>query len=126
MARKDSRGYNRPDMARHSTQMCEKFQAALDLLAKRWTGQIVHALLEEGPLRFGELSARIEVVGDKMLAERLRELEQHGIVERRVIEKPIGTEYELTQKGRALSRGFGAVERWADDWLDAPRKANAR
>ena len=115
-----------PPMGRHSSQMCEKFQAALDLLAKRWTGQIVHALLAEGPLRYGELSARLEVVGDKMLAERLRELEQHGIVERRVIEKPIGTEYELTQKGRALSRVFGAVERWADDWLDAPRKANAR
>jgi DNA-binding HxlR family transcriptional regulator len=113
-------------MARHSTQMCEKFQAALDLLAKRWTGQIVHALLEEGPLRFGELSARIEVVGDKMLAERLRELEENGIVERRVIEKPIGTEYELTEKGRGLSRVFGAVERWADEWLEAPRKVNAR
>jgi DNA-binding HxlR family transcriptional regulator len=106
--------------------MCEKFQAALDLLAKRWTGQIIHALLT-GPLHYGELSGRLEVVGDRMLAERLRELEENGIVERRVIVKPIGTLYALTRKGRALSRVFGAVERWADTWLPAPgRKASAR
>jgi len=108
--------------------MCEKFQAALDLLAKRWTGQIIHLLLEEGPLRFGELSARLEVVGDKMLAERLRELEENGIAVRRIIEKPIGTEYALTEKGHALSRVFGAVEKWADEWLPEGehRKARAR
>jgi DNA-binding HxlR family transcriptional regulator len=115
-------------MAPHSTQMCEKFQAALDLLAKRWTGQIIQSLLE-GPLRYGELRSRIEVVGDKMLAERLRELEGNGILERRVLEKPIGTQYALTKKGRGLSRVFGAMSRWADEWLDgppAPRKAQAR
>jgi DNA-binding HxlR family transcriptional regulator len=127
MARPPARRYT-PRVSRHSTQMCGKFQAALDLLAKRWTGQIIHLLLEEGPLRFGELSARIEVVGDKMLAERLRELEENGIVDRRIIEKPIGTEYELTEKGRALSRVFGAVEKWADEWLPEGehRKARAR
>src|SRR4051812_48313824 len=124
MARRDSRRYNL-SMARHSSQMCEKFQAALDLLAKRWTGQIIHSLLE-GPARYGELSARIEVVGDKMLAERLRELEENGIVERRVMDKPIGTQYSLTEKGLALSRVFGAVEKWADAWLEAPRKVRAR
>jgi DNA-binding HxlR family transcriptional regulator len=113
-------------MPRHSTQMCDKFQAALDLLAKRWTGQIIHALLG-GALRYGELSARIEVVGDRMLAERLRELEENGIVERQVILKPIGTVYALTRKGKALSRVFGAVERWADEWLASePGKARAR
>jgi DNA-binding HxlR family transcriptional regulator len=112
-------------MARHSSQMCEKFQGALDLFAKRWTGQIIHALLD-GPARYGELSARIEVVGDKMLAERLHELEENGIVARTVIEKPIGTQYALTEKGRALSRVFGAVEQWADTWMPAPRKVRAR
>jgi DNA-binding HxlR family transcriptional regulator len=124
MARRDSRRYYFATMARHSTKMCEKFQAALDLLAKRWTGQIIHALLD-GPLRYGELSSYLEVVGDKMLAERLRELEENGIVERRVIEKPIGTQYALTTKGRGLSRVFGAMSRWANQWLGsqpAPRR----
>ena len=115
-------------MARHSTQICAKFQEALDLLAKRWTGQIIQALLE-GPLRYGELSSYLEVVGDKMLAERLRELEENGIVERTVIEKPIGTQYALTKKGQGLSRVFGAMSNWAEEWLgEAPaaRKARAR
>jgi DNA-binding HxlR family transcriptional regulator len=128
MAPGDSPGYTFVNMARHSTQMCAKFQAALDLLAKRWTGQIIHALLG-GAQRYGELSSYLEVVGDKMLAERLRELEENGIVERRVIEKPIGTEYALTRKGRALSRVFGAMSRWAEEWLGdepAPRKVRAR
>src|SRR5471030_2978007 len=115
-------------MARHSTQICAKFQEALDLLAKRWTGQIIQALLE-GPLRYGELSSYLEVVGDKMLAERLRELEENGIVERTVIEKHIGTQYALTKKGQGLSRVFGDMSNWAEEWLgEAPaaRKARAR
>ncbi|HEX4385247.1 MAG TPA: helix-turn-helix domain-containing protein [Myxococcales bacterium] len=113
-------------MARHSTQICAKFQEALDLLAKRWTGQIIQALLE-GPMRYGELSAYIEVVGDKMLAERLKELEENGIVERRVIAKPIGTEYALTKKGQGLSRVFGAMGKWAEEWLgEDPAASKAR
>jgi DNA-binding HxlR family transcriptional regulator len=131
MAERDSRRYTLRTMARHSTQICAKFQEALDLLAKRWTGQIIQALLD-GPMRYGELSSYIEVVGDKMLAERLRELEENGIVERRVIEKPIGTQYALTPKGQGLSRVFGAMGKWAEEWLgDEPapeqgRKVRAR
>jgi DNA-binding HxlR family transcriptional regulator len=106
--------------------MCDKFQSALDLVAKRWTGQIVHAL-QDGPLRFGELSAQIEVVGDQMLAERLRELEEHDIVSRNVLQKPLGVEYALTEKGRSLTKVFGAVEKWAEAWFtESPRKARAR
>lgn len=112
-------------MARHSSQMCEKYQAALDLLAKRWMGQIVHALAE-GPMRFGELSAALEVIGDKMLAERLRELEEAGILSRRVLQRPLGVEYALTRKGQALKPVFGAVEQWADKWLEAPAARKAR
>jgi DNA-binding HxlR family transcriptional regulator len=124
--REGIRGTRIPTMGRHSTQMCEKFQAALDLLAKRWTGQIIQSLLQ-GPLRFSGLSARLEVVGDKMLSERLKELEEHGVVERRVIARPVvRVEYALTRKGRGLGRVFGAMSRWADRWLPdvpAPRKA---
>jgi DNA-binding HxlR family transcriptional regulator len=112
-------------MSRHSSQMCEKYQVALDLLAKRWMGQIVHAL-SPGPLRFGELSAQLEVIGDKMLTERLKELEEHGILERRVLQRPLGVEYGLTKKGQALKPVFGAVEQWADKWLALPAARKAR
>jgi DNA-binding HxlR family transcriptional regulator len=116
-------------MVRHSSQMCAKFQAALDLLAKRWTGQIIQSLLQ-GPLRFSALSSKLEVVGDKMLSERLKELEENGVVERRVIPRPVvRVEYALTSKGRALSRVFSAMSRWAEEWVEeepAPRAAARR
>ncbi len=115
-------------LPRHSTQLCEKLQTGLDLLAKRWNGVIVGALLE-GPLRYSQLSAKVEVIGDRMLSERLKELEEHGIVERRVIARPvIRAEYRLTKKGRAFGRVLGAMSRWADEWVDPPSapKAAAR
>jgi DNA-binding HxlR family transcriptional regulator len=107
-------------LPRHSTQLCQRLQIALDLLAKRWNGLIVGALLE-GPLRYSQLSAKVEVIGDRMLSERLKELEEHGVVERRVIARPvIRSEYALTKKGRAFGRVLGAMSRWADEWVDPP------
>ncbi len=115
-------------LPRHSTQLCEKLQTALDLLSKRWNGLIVGALLER-PLRYSQLSAKVEVIGDRMLSERLKELEEHGIVERRVTARPvIRAEYRLTKKGRAFGRVLGAMSRWAEEWVDSPSapKAAAR
>jgi DNA-binding HxlR family transcriptional regulator len=112
-------------LPRHSTQLCQRLQIALDLLAKRWNGLIVGALLE-GPLRYSQLSAKVEVIGDRMLSERLKELEEHGIVERRVITRPvIRAEYALTKKGRAFGRVLGAMSRWADEWVDLPSLPSA-
>jgi len=110
---------------RHSSQLCERLQTALDLLGKRWNGIIVNALLA-GPLRYSQLSAKVEVIGDRMLSERLKELEEHGIVERRVIARPvIRAEYALTKKGRAFGRVLGAMSRWADEWVDQPSLPSA-
>src|SRR5258708_20142259 len=96
-------------LLRHSTQLCEKLQTGLDLLSKRWNGVIVGALLE-GPLRYSQLSAKVEVIGDRMLSERLKGLEEHGTVERRGIARPlIPAQYPLTKKGRAFGRGLGAL-----------------
>jgi DNA-binding HxlR family transcriptional regulator len=101
-----------------SSRICPRFQSAADLLGKRWTGLVVQSLLD-GPARFGELSERLEVVGDRMLAVRLRELEQQEVVERRVLPDR-HVEYRLTRKGKALGRVIGALARWAEEWVELP------
>ncbi len=101
----------------HSTQMCARFQAAVDLLAKRWSPLIVQLLLKR-PHRYSELLAELEVVTEGMLSHRLKELERGGVIERRVIDDhPVRVEYHLTEKGRALSRVIGGLEKWAEEWI---------
>ncbi len=67
----------------HEQGLCATYVAAMDVLAKPWTGLII-AVLEGGPLRFSELSARLPTIGDRMLAARLKELAAHGVVARTV------------------------------------------
>jgi DNA-binding HxlR family transcriptional regulator len=111
---------------RYSTELCPRFQVAVDLLGKRWTTLVLHVLLD-GPLRFGELADVLQVVSERMLSERLKELEEAGVVERRVLSgPPIGVEYRLTRKGEALGRVLRGLERWADEWVEPPVAAQRR
>lgn len=106
--------------ARLGTQLCPRFQTAVAILSRRWTGLIVRALLD-GPLRYSELLDRLEVVGDRMLSERLKELEAEGIIERRVLAgQPVRVEYRLSRKGRALDGVVDAIGEWAERWLKRP------
>jgi DNA-binding HxlR family transcriptional regulator len=101
----------------HSTRMCARFQSAADLLGKRWTPLVIQLLLKR-PHRYSELVAELEVVTEGMLSQRLKELEGAGVVERRVIDdQPVRVEYRLTDKGRALGRVIGGLERWAEEWI---------
>src|SRR3954447_132621 len=85
----------------HSSRMCAKFQTAVDLLGKRWSPLIVQLLLKR-PHRYSELVTELEVVTEGMLSQRLKELEQAGVVERRVIDdQPVRVEYALSDKGKA-------------------------
>jgi DNA-binding HxlR family transcriptional regulator len=95
-----------------------QYQQALEIVSKRWIGQIVMVLLA-GPLRFGELAERLEVVSDRMLSERLKDLEAEGLIERRVYpEMPVRIEYSLTEKGRALEPVMAAIGEWGHTWLE--------
>ena len=97
---------------------CASFHRAIELIGARWAGAILRALLA-GPSRYGELRAAIPEINDRMLSERLKKLEQEGLVERRVIpETPIRVEYELTEKGMALEKAFRALAAWAEEWVD--------
>jgi DNA-binding HxlR family transcriptional regulator len=89
----------------------------MDVLAKRWTGQVCFAL-EGGPLRFGELRAAVGSIGERMLSVRLRELEARGLVERRVVAgPPVRVEYELTSTGRGFRGVAEAIRQWGDALL---------
>lgn len=97
--------------------LCPKFEAAFDVLGKRWTGLIIRVLLT-GPKRFKEISDMIPNMSDRMLAERFRELEAQNIVLRSVYpETPVRIEYELTEKGKSLAPVMDAVQRWSDQWV---------
>ena len=100
----------------HDERMCPKYQRAIDIIGKRWTGLILRVLLA-GPHRFGQIQREIDGLSERMLSERLKELELHGIVERRVYPTmPVRVEYALTEKGRDLQDVIGAIQCWADRW----------
>jgi DNA-binding HxlR family transcriptional regulator len=100
---------------------CAVYQHTVELIGRRWTGSIVRALLT-GVTRFSDLSETVPGLSDRMLAERLKELEGAGIVNRKVIpETPVRVEYTLTEKGRDLHVVIQAVAAWAERWEDAER-----
>lgn len=107
-------------------QICPRYEHAIHLLGKRWTGLLLYSLLK-GPQRFCELTAAVEGLSDRVLSDRLRELEEEGVVERVVYPQiPVRVEYQLTDKGRALGPVVEAIYKWAEQWVDVPSQdANA-
>ncbi len=111
---------------RYSERLCPRFQRAVDLVGRRWTALIVQQLLDE-PLRFSELLGRIDVVSDRMLSERLKELEEGGLVSRHVAtDPPVRVAYALTDRGRALAPVIDALAAWAEQWVVMPSKKKLR
>ncbi len=98
-------------------ECCSYYHRAVELIGKRWTGAILLVLLD-GPLRFSEIRQLVPDLSDRLLSERLKELEAEGIVERRVFEEtPVRVEYGLSEKGRALEPVVTTLKSWARDWL---------
>src|SRR5688500_16256390 len=86
-----------------SAGLCARFHKAVELIGRRWSGAIIQ-ILRQRPSRYAELRAAIPDITDRMLSERLRELEDEAIVARTVIpETPVRVGYALTSKGRALA-----------------------
>ena len=72
----------------------------------------------DGPLRFSEVKVLVVDLSDRLLSERMKELEAEQIVERRVIDDtPVRVEYALTDKGRALEPTVRSIKSWAHHWL---------
>ena len=107
------------DVETTHSAFCPVYQRTVELIGRRWTGAILRALFS-GVTRFSDLCETVPGLSDRMLAERLKELESEGIVRRTVIpETPVRVEYSLTDKGRGLDEVIRAVSGWADRW-EAP------
>ncbi|MGX7328764.1 winged helix-turn-helix transcriptional regulator [Enterococcus bulliens] len=90
--------------------LCPRFEKAFSILGKKWNGLIIDVLLEEHGQRFVELSKTIPMLSDRVLAERLKELEEEQIVQKN------DHLYSLTEKGIALHESFDSVKRWSEEW----------
>jgi DNA-binding HxlR family transcriptional regulator len=103
------------------SELCPRYHRAVELIGKRWTGAIVRTLIG-GPRRFNELLAAIPGISDRLLTERLRELEAAKIVRREVRpESPVKVIYELTCSGHELTPALDEIARWAERWIDIPQ-----
>jgi DNA-binding HxlR family transcriptional regulator len=97
-----------------SSDFCPRFHHAIELIGKRWTGAIVRVLICE-PRRFNEILSAVPGLSDRLLAERLRELEAENIVERHVEPgPPVRVGYELTASGKELESALRALADWAE------------
>jgi DNA-binding HxlR family transcriptional regulator len=91
---------------------CPQYHRAVELVGRRWSGAILAVLLDHEPLRFGEIGAAIPDLSDRMLAERVRELEHHGL-----LTKADDGRYALTDAGRELQPAVTALRAWAQRWI---------
>lgn len=110
---------------------CPLYHEAVELIGRRWTGAILRVLMD-GPMRFSEVGQAVPELSDRLLSERMKELEARGIVERTVISgPPLRVEYALSPMGRELEPALAELQRWASRWLSpdeadhgtAPRSA---
>src|SRR2546429_6999262 len=106
--------------------MCPRYEQAIQLLGKRWTGLILDTLMS-GPRRFCELTSTVEGLSDRVLSDRLREMESAGIIERVVYPQiPVRVEYRLTEKGRDLRPVVQSIHVWAQQWIELPQSPAER
>lgn len=107
------------DAAEGEPRCCPRLHEAVELVGKRWTGAIVAVLLAAGPMRFSEIAQAVPQLSDRLLSERMKELEARGVVERTVFAgSPVRVEYSLTQMGRELAPALDELKCWARRWLD--------
>lgn len=113
-------------MSDHVATVCPNFHKAIELIGRRWTGAVLQILMG-GRTRYCEIRHAIPEMSDRMLSERLKELEGEGIVVRVVTpDTPVRVEYELSEKGRALEQALAAVSKWASEWVEVPTQPKAR
>ena len=99
------------------SRFCPRFHRAVELIGRRWSGAILNAMLP-GPQCFNELLAIVPGLSDRLLSERLRELESEGLVCRNVLPgPPVRVSYEMTEAGKDLEPVIRALGQWAKRWV---------
>jgi len=106
------------DTREGQSAFCPIFHQAVELIGRRWTGAIIRAMYS-GCTRFSDIGHAIPGLSDRLLSERLKELESEGIVTRSVYpETPVRIEYHLTEKGRDLDAVLISISDWSNRWLE--------
>jgi len=115
--RKVSRAPARRAEAHPPAAFCPRFHRAVELIGRRWTGAVVRVLID-GPKRFNELLNSVPGLSDRLLSERLRELEAEGLVSREVAPgPPVCVTYRLTEAGQNLEPVIASLGHWAERWI---------
>ena len=114
-------------MANVSTPLlCSRYHRAVELIGRRWTGAIIRSL-QGGPRRFNELLAMIPGISDRLLTDRLKELQSENLVRREVLAgSPVRVAYELTCSGHELGPALDELARWAERWIEQPLKEKTK
>ena len=100
-----------------SPRCCPLYHEAIELVGRRWTGAIIRVLMD-GPMRFSAVAQAVPELSDRLLSERMKELEARGIVERTVhAGPPVRVEYALSKMGTELGPALSEMKRWARRWL---------
>lgn len=101
---------------------CRRAAAIVERVGRRWNSAILLALAR-GATRFSEICARVDGLSDRMLAARLKELEQMGLIDR-IVEPttPVSVRYQLTERGRELLASLQPLVRYGLRW-ESPHPA---
>jgi DNA-binding HxlR family transcriptional regulator len=107
-------------MLARQQQACPLTHEAIELIGRRWTGAILEVLMQRGgAMRFNEIATAVPTLSDRMLSERLKELEDRGLVRRDVdAGPPVRVSYKLTRMGQGLDPALKELRVWAQRWLD--------
>lgn len=97
---------------------CRRFQSSVELIGRRWNSAILLAIAQ-GAHRFSAIVAAVEGLSDRLLAQRLKELEQSGLVVREVIPTtPVQVRYSLTRRGSDLMQSLQPLVSWGQRWAE--------
>lgn len=105
---------------------CRRFTSSVELIGRRWSSGILLAMAR-GAERFSDIRVQVDGLSDRLLAQRLRELEAAELIERVVIPTtPVQVRYRPTERGADLLRALQPVVAWGQRWADRPADSAAR
>ncbi|MES2169432.1 MAG: helix-turn-helix domain-containing protein [Actinomycetota bacterium] len=97
-------------------EQCRRFSSSIELIGKRWSSGILLAIVR-GAERFSEILVSVEGLSDRLLAQRLKELEATGLVQREVLATtPVQVRYHATERGSDLLASLQPLVTWGQRW----------
>lgn len=109
--KRDARG--RKSVSEPCAEPCA-IERGMRVLGGKWTGSILWHLQQE-PVRFNDLARMVGGASKKMITERLKHLETHGLVDREILEtRPLGVAYRITPRGRTALRCLDELRIWSE------------